>query len=82
MKPSNKKIAMKEEDKEKEIFEGALKECELWKGCLTIGLTYPEWRKRHYKKKKDIDHVRKLIQAYENVELYLQNKLNEINNHE
>jgi hypothetical protein len=73
---------MKKEDKEKQIIEGALKECELWKGCLTIGLTYPQWRKRHFKKKKDIDHVRKLIQAYENVELYLQNQLNEINSYE
>lgn len=63
------------EKKDLEMYEGALKECQLWKDCLSIGLTYPAWRKRHFTKKKDIEHVRKLQQAYENVELYLQNKL-------
>ena len=67
---------MKNEKKDTEMYEGALKECQLWKSCLNIGMTYPEWRKRHFKNKKDKEDVRKLMEAYENVELYLQNKLN------
>jgi len=68
---------MKKEDEKKDLesLKGALQECQLWKSCLDIGLTYPEWRKRHFTKKKDIEYVRKLQKAYEHVELYLQDKL-------
>jgi hypothetical protein len=57
------------------MYQGALEECQLWKSCIDIGLTYPQWRKRHFTKKKDIEDVRKLQQAFEQVESYLQDKL-------
>lgn len=63
------------EKKDTEMYKGALQECQLWKDSLSIGMTYPIWRKRHFTKKKDIEDVRKLMKAYEQVELYLQNKL-------
>jgi hypothetical protein len=72
MKKENQK---KDENKDLKMYKGALEECQLWKDCLSIGLTYPAWRKRHFTKKKDIEDVRKLMKAYEEVELYLQNKL-------
>lgn len=58
-----------------EMYKGALSECQLWKTSIDIGLTLPEWRKRNFTKKKDIEDMRKLRKAYEEVELYLQNKL-------
>jgi len=67
----------KNEKKDIEMYKGALSECQLWKSCIDIGLTLPEWRKRHFTKKKDIEDMRKLRKAYEDVELYLQNKLKE-----
>jgi hypothetical protein len=67
---------MKEnEKKDTEMYKGALQECQLWKDCLSTGMTYPSWRKRHFTKKEDKESVRKLMKAYEEVELYLQNKL-------
>jgi len=67
---------MKEnEKKDTQMYKGALEECQLWKDCLSLGMTYPAWRKRHFTKPKDKKDVRKLMEAYEQVELYLQNKL-------
>lgn len=76
MKQENQK---KDEKTEKESLQGALEECQLWKSCIDIGLTYPQWRKRHYTKKKDKQAVQRLQEAFEQVEMYLQNKLKEVN---
>lgn len=65
----------KDEKKDLEMYKGALEECQLWKSCIDIGMTYPAWRKRHFTKKKDKEDVRKLQQAFEQLESYLQNKI-------
>lgn len=72
---------MKEnEKKDIEMHEGVLRECGLWKMCLMKGMESNEWRKRHFTKKKDIDHVRQLIKSYEQIELYSQKQLDILQN--
>ena len=68
----------KKEEKDLNMYKGALSEASLWKSCLTTGITMPEWKKRHFTKPKDKKQVRRLIEAYEQVELYCQNKVNEL----
>ena len=63
-----------------EMHEGVLRECGLWKMCLMKGMESNEWRKRHFTKKKDIDHVRQLIKSYEQIELYSQKQLDILQN--
>lgn len=63
------------EKKDTEMYKGALEELQLRKDCLSLRMTHPDWIKRHFTKEKDKKHVRKLIEAFEQLELYFQNKL-------